>query len=247
MQLRWRSAARTHPGLVRQVNEDSMLVRDDTALWVVADGMGGHDNGQWASQTLVGQFAHVALDGALESRGGALATALDDGNRAIVSASAASGKQMGTTAVVAHVDGSEVLCLWVGDSRIYRWRHGLLTQLTRDHSVVQELVDRGHLDASEAESHPMAHVLSRAIGTEAELRYENVVDVAVPGDRYLLCSDGLTKVVPEDVIAAVLGLGNIDRAADELVSSTLERGAPDNVTLVIVLIEEVTAVIGGAA
>ncbi len=247
MQLRWRSAARTHPGLVRQVNEDSMLVRDETALWIVADGMGGHDNGQWASQTLVGQFAHVHLDGALEARGGALALALEEGNQAIVSAGAASGKQMGTTAVVAHIAGNEVLCLWVGDSRIYRWRHGLLTQLTRDHSVVQELVDRGHLDASEAEHHPMAHVLSRAIGTEGDLRYENVVDVAVPGDRYLLCSDGLNKVVGEEVIAGVLGLGNIDRAADELVSVTLERGAPDNVTLVVVLIEEVTAVIGGMA
>lgn len=136
MSLSYRSASRTHVGLVRTVNEDSMLARDDAALWIVADGMGGHDNGQWASQTLVAQFA--ALDLAIDrtARGTAIVRAIEDGNRAINVAALAAGKQMGTTAVVIHCDADDVLLIWVGDSRIYRLRGGQLAQLTRDHTKI---------------------------------------------------------------------------------------------------------------
>lgn len=240
MRLRYRSAVRTHPGNVRKVNEDSALSRDDAALWLVADGMGGHAHGDWASQTLAEHLAAVDLSVPPAERGPAIMAALHAGNAAIVEAAARAGSQMGTTAVVLHLEGNDVLCLWVGDSRIYRFRRGGLEQLTRDHSMVQELVDRGLLDASEAELHPMAHVLSRAVGTEANLRADALHDQALPGDQYLLCSDGLTKVVPEDVIARMLRLPSVNAAADRLVAETLARGAPDNVTVIVVSVEEVT-------
>lgn len=241
MQFRYRSAPRTHVGLVRKVNEDSMLARDDASLWVVADGMGGHDNGQWASRTLVEQFATVDLDVDRQARGAAIVRAFENGNRAINAAASAAGKQMGTTAVLVHSDADDILLLWVGDSRIYRLRAGSFVQLTRDHTLVQDLIDRGTLLPEEAETHPMSHVLSRAVGTEPDLRYESSVDKALAGDRYLLCSDGLTKVVPDALMAKILSAGSIDLAADRLLAETLERGAPDNTTLVILSVEEVTA------
>jgi len=239
--LRYRSAPRSHVGLVRAVNEDSVLVRDDAALWIVADGMGGHDNGQWASQTLVGRFAQLDLSIDRAARGPAIVQAIEEGNRTIHDAATMAGKQMGTTAVVMHCDAGDVLLIWVGDSRIYRLRGDLMVQLTRDHTLVQDLVDRGSLAAEEAESHPMSHVLTRAVGTEATLRYDSIVDTAQAGDRYLLCSDGLSKVVPDDLVAAILATGTIDTAADRLLSETLGRGAPDNTTLVVLSAEEMTA------
>lgn len=242
MRLRYRSALRTHPGNVRRVNEDAALARDDAALWLVADGMGGHANGQWASQQIAAQLGALDLTIPAAARPTAIADALKAGNAAIVHAGAQAGAQMGTTAVLLHFEDSHLLCLWVGDSRAYRFRRGGLTQLSRDHSVVQELIDRGSLLPEEAEHHPMAHVLSRAVGTEAELRPEAISDTIQPGDTYLLCSDGLTKVVPEDVIARLLRLPGINAAADRLVAETLARGAPDNVTVIVISVEEATEV-----
>jgi len=239
--LRFRSALRTHPGLVRAANEDAAIARDDASLWVVADGMGGHENGQWASRTLIDQFETLALGIDPQTRGAAIIGALEAGNRAINAAAVAAGKQMGTTAVLLHCEADDVLLLWVGDSRIYRLRGARLEQLTRDHTLVQELVDRGSLAADEAESHPMSHVLSRAVGTEAALRYDSRTDKAQAGDRYLLCSDGLTKVVPEGTMATLLGQGSIDAAADRLIERTLSGGAPDNCTVVVLSAEEMTA------
>ena len=241
MRLRYRSAPRTHVGLVRKANEDSMLARDEVALWVVADGMGGHDNGQWASQTLVAQFAALNLHINRNARGAAIVQAMQQGNRTINEAAAAANKQMGTTVVIVHCDADDVLLLWVGDSRIYRLRGEMFTQLSRDHTLVQDLVDRGALAAEEAESHPMSHVLSRAVGTEPVLRYETLVEKALPGDRYLLCSDGLTKCVSDMRMAAILSAGSIEAAAERLIAETLEGGAPDNTTVVVVSAEEATA------
>jgi serine/threonine-protein phosphatase Stp1 len=242
MRLRYRSALRTHTGCVRQVNEDTGLARDDVALWLVADGMGGHANGQWASQTVAAHLAALDLAVPASARGPAIIGALKASNQTITEAAAKAGTPMGTTAVLLHISGADLLCVWVGDSRAYRFRRGGLVQLSRDHSAVQDLVDRGALTPEEAENHPMAHVLSRAVGTEAELRPEAISDSAQPGDCFLICSDGLTKVVPEDVIARLLRLPGVNAAADRLIAETLARGAPDNVTVVVVAVEETTEI-----
>ncbi len=240
MRLRYRSAVLTHPGLVRKVNEDTALGRDDVALWLVADGMGGHAHGDWASQTLAAQFGALPLPAADGDNRGAILTALHAGNTAILDAASRAGSEMGTTAVLLHLRGPELLCVWVGDSRAYRFRQGRLVQISRDHSVVQEMVDRGMIEADEAESHPMAHVLSRAVGTEAQMRADAVQDQAQPGDLYLLCSDGLTKVVPDADIVPLLRQPTVSQVAERLVAETLARGAPDNVTVIVISVEEVT-------
>lgn len=243
-ELRIRSAAGTHPGAVRAANEDSILSRDDLKLWVVADGMGGHANGQWASATVVS-----ALDAVRLGEGDPypyLLGALYAGNGAIVRAAVAAGASMGTTVVALHLGAGEVTGLWVGDSRIYRARGGVLTQLTRDHSVVQELVDRGSLSAADAETHPMAHVLSRAVGIEEELAHDAFRDAALAGDTYLLCSDGLSKVLPHDLIEQRLAASPA-RAVELLIADTLAAGAPDNVSVIIVALEETTVLVPAGA
>ena len=238
-QFRIRTAAGTHVGGVRTVNEDTILSRDDLGLWVVADGMGGHANGQWASQTLVAALNDVVLgDGDPYPH---LLNALYAGNGAIVRAAAVGGASMGTTVVVLHLGDAAVTGLWVGDSRIYRRRDGILTQLTRDHSMVQELVDRGTLTADEAETHPMAHVLSRAVGMEESLSHDAFRDEAAVGDVYLLCSDGLTKVITHEAIEARLSVSPV-RAVEGLIADTLAAGAPDNVSVIVISLEQATMI-----
>ncbi|KAB7648273.1 PP2C family protein-serine/threonine phosphatase [Polymorphobacter fuscus] len=237
--FRIRSAAATHVGAVRTVNEDSILSRDDLCLWVVADGMGGHANGQWASTTLVETIDAVQLGD--DDPYPHLLGALYAGNGAIVRAGAANCASMGTTVVVLHLGDREVTGLWVGDSRIYRRRDGVLSQLTRDHSMVQELVDRGSIAADEAETHPMAHVLSRAVGMDEELSHDAFRDEAAIGDVYLLCSDGLSKVLTHDAIDARLAASPA-RAVEGLIADTLAAGAPDNVSVIVVSLEQATMI-----
>jgi serine/threonine-protein phosphatase Stp1 len=237
--FRIRSAAATNVGSVRTVNEDAILARDDIGLWAVADGMGGHSNGQWASATVVEALNAVTLDSSDPYQH--LLGALYAGNGAIVRAGAVAGTSMGTTAVVLHLGEREVTGLWVGDSRIYRCRDGVLTQLTRDHSMVQELVDRGTLTPEEAETHPMAHVLSRAIGTEESLSHDAFRDEASVGDIYLLCSDGLTKVISHEAIAARI-TESPTRAVEGLIADTLAAGAPDNVSVIVISLEQPTVI-----
>ena len=227
------SVARTHPGR-REVNEDAILSRDDLGLWAVADGMGGHKGGMWASATVIEALARLASEA--DGQALPLDRAVAEGNQEIVEAGREVGGTIGTTVVALSFDGTFLSGLWVGDSRIYRWRDGRLERMTRDHSIVQELVDRGTLRPEEAEKHPMAHVLSRAVGVQATIAADHFDTEAAPGDVFLLCSDGLTRVVAEHEIAAELRHGNVQVAADALIEATLARGAPDNVSIVVVRI-----------
>lgn len=227
------STARTHPGR-RAQNEDAVLARDDLGVWAVADGMGGHQGGSWAAATVIETLARLACEA--DGRPVALERAVAEGNQEIVEAGRQIGGTIGTTFAALAFDGQAMTGLWVGDSRIYRWRDGVLERLTRDHSIVQELVDRGTLQPAEAERHPMAHVLSRAVGVQAAVDADRFGLEAVPGDMFLLCSDGLTRVVSEPEIAAELATGNAQAATDTLMELTLARGAPDNVSVVVVRI-----------
>ncbi len=233
--LRWGGA--THVGRVRSNNQDQYLARDDTGLWAVADGMGGHSGGEVASQiacdTLGDSFAVHTVDGLVE--------AVEHANTAVFRAGADDPQLtgMGTTVVaLAVVDhrGSEVLAIAnVGDSRCYRYSQGELDQLTTDHSLVADLVREGSLSPEEAAVHPQRNIVTRVLGV-----YDTVpVDVfAVDphhGDRYVLCSDGLFNEVPEPAIATVLRrVPDPADAADELVRLAVEGGGRDNVTVVVV-------------
>lgn len=238
--FRIKTASVTHPGLVRAANEDSLLVREGEGVWLVADGMGGHANGAWASGAVAHAVSQVLVGGGFDADVAALAQALQAANAHIFSTAAAKGARMGSTAVLLHIAGDRFACVWAGDSRIYLMRDGVLHRLTRDHTQVQEMVDRGLLTAQEAERHPMGHVLSRAVGVQEVLELEAVSDLVRPRDIFLLCSDGLSGFVSEAEMAERLGGFPGETACRRLLEMVLSRGAPDNVTLVAVGCEETT-------
>jgi serine/threonine protein phosphatase PrpC len=233
-------AALSDPGKVRAANEDSFHADADRGFWLVADGMGGHANGAWASQAIVEQLGRTSLSGLLTADVTMAAEALHAANARIFGEAQSSGRRMGSTAAVLLVSGGRFAALWVGDSRIYLLRGGALHQLTRDHTQVQEMVDRGLLTREEAANHPMSHVISRAVGVEAAMEVDVIVDDAAPGDVFMLCSDGLSGLVSSDEIAAAIGGKRPRRACEGLLATCLDRGAPDNVTVIVVACEPLT-------
>jgi len=238
----WRidAVATTHPGLVRRVNEDSHLARDGDGLWVVADGMGGHAHGDWASNAVVQALESVAVPADFHAATHAVSDAIHSANRRIWSEAQRRGQQMGSTAVALLIGGGCFAALWVGDSRIYVLRDGELHPLTRDHTQVQEMVDRGLITVEEARHHPRGHVLARAIGVGARLSVDVVTDDVLPGDLFLLCSDGLTGVVDDAAIARTLNGADKRAALDTLIAAAIDGGAPDNVTAILVGVAEGT-------
>ena len=239
-QLRVESLATSHEGRVRTNNEDSFCERPEVALWAVADGMGGHENGEWASAAIADALRAVALPEAFEPACQAIADSLHAANGRIWAEASARDIQMGSTVVALHLNGPNFAIFWVGDSRAYLLREGTLHQISRDHTQVQEMVDRGLLDIESARDHPMSHVLARAVGVQPDVAVDVIADEVAPGDVFLLCSDGLTGQVQDGEIAELLALPNHRSALDQLVALTLERGAPDNVTIIIVAVNETT-------
>lgn len=238
--FRLTAVASTDVGCVRAENEDSFCARDDDGLWCVADGMGGHSNGKWASQVIADQLAGVEPGDGFEESWQAASQAIHAANARIWEEASERGVQMGSTVVTLCVRDGNYLVLWVGDSRAYLLRNGALHPLTTDHSQVQEMVESGMITAEAAERHPMRHVLSRAVGVEGEIEIETRAGKIVAGDRFLLCSDGLTGVLSEPEIEELA-----DRAAEAdalaaMMGLALARGAPDNVTILLVSAGEVT-------
>src|SRR3954447_7721610 len=191
--LRFRDATLTHPGRVRSNNEDSVLARPDKGLWAVADGMGGHEKGEWASAAITAALAEATLSDDFDEAAAAVAQALPTASEQIWAEGQSLGAPMGSTAVALLLRDSRFAAFWAGDSRCYLLRAGVLYQLTTDHSQVQDMVAAGRLTPEEAEGHPMAHVLSRAVGVEPELELDAVSDEAMIDDVFLICSDGLTR------------------------------------------------------
>ena len=236
MTLRLRSSAMTDAGPRRKHNEDAFVDRPDLGIWAVADGAGGHQAGEVASGMIAATLGEISPGlGATEAlaeiraRIGAVHRALID-----EAARRGPGVAIASTVVVLCVRAAHYACLWAGDSRAYCLSGGEFYQVTRDHSLVQELVDAGVIGADETERHPQANVITRAVGAgEADgLALDKATDVLRPGDRFLLCSDGLTKTIPEEHIAVLLGEGGED-AAQRLVEAALARQASDNVTAVV--------------
>jgi serine/threonine protein phosphatase PrpC len=223
------SHARTDKGRVRGHNEDSYSARDD-GLWAVADGMGGHEGGEWASGRIVEVLDKIDLAlGFEETCEEALAAAVA-ANRQILVEGKQRGKSMGSTLIMLVIEGTHYGLLWAGDSRAYLMRGGKLQRLSRDHTQVQEMVTRGLMTPEQAQGHPMGHVLSRAVGVQKEIELDRVEGEIQPGDIFLLCSDGLHGVVGDEAIAEHFSRDAPDRALDKLIDLTLEKGAPDNVT-----------------
>ncbi len=228
--------AQSHKGLVRQLNEDACLALPDARLWAVADGMGGHAAGDVASQ-MVMDMLQTVVDTAGDNLSPALLSqALQEANRALVNYSKQQllGTLAGSTVVVLFIQAQQYHLLWAGDSRCYLLRENELRQLSHDHSQVNEMVEQGLLAASEAESHELANVITRAVGVDSELDIAICSGPCQAGDLFLLCTDGLTKELPDNEIYQYLQHDDIADASKALLHSTLVSGAKDNVTSILV-------------
>ena len=228
--------SRTHVGLRRKVNEDSILVRTDRGLWAVADGMGGHDAGDVASTKVTEALLHLPIvyhpDDVVECA----ITALNRVNQELIllAGSGETPRTIGSTVVGLVIAEGQYRCFWAGDCRAYRVRDAEVVRLTRDHSLVQDLVDAGMLDAAEADGHPNSNVVTRAIGVVTDLKIDTVSGEALAGDQFLLASDGLTRLIEDAELHAILSAMQPAEAVEKLIDTVLERGAPDNVSIILV-------------
>jgi serine/threonine protein phosphatase PrpC len=239
------SAADTDVGLVRKQNEDAFLDRPDIGLWVVADGMGGHQDGRLASTSIVDALASLPEPTDGTSFIGEVRARLTEVNQQLVATAAAREGHVviGSTVVAFMTFGHFFACLWAGDSRLYQFRRGQLTQVTRDHSQVQEMVDAGLLSPDQAESHPLGNVITRAVGVAPVLELDKVTDPLEQDDLFLLCSDGLFKGMSDEQVALVLGEAPFETIPRTLIDTAMAGGSKDNVTAVVVRIgPEKTAV-----
>src|SRR5215210_5201983 len=232
-------------GRQRQGNEDNYFVR--APLFVVADGMGGAQAGEVASEIAVDSF-----DGGLGNGFPAdgLVRIIQEANRRIHDRSRTDEQAagMGTTCTAAYVGESDVTVAHVGDSRAYLWRDGELTRLTRDHSLVGELVARGKLTEEQAEAHPQRSVITRALGPERDVAVDVETFAACDGDVYLLCSDGLTSMIHEPGVRPVMErMTQLDRAGRELIAAANEAGGRDNITVILFRLEDVDGGSGAGA
>jgi len=236
--MEFNCSIRTDVGHKRKLNEDSLLSLPEHGVWAVADGMGGHDSGEVASALVIEAVANAARTEGFDARIARVTGALGAANDSLIAIGRAQDQKrtMGSTVVALLLEEGRYCCLWVGDSRAYLIRHAEVEQLTRDHSLVQDLVDAGMLAAEEAENHPDANVLTRAVGASSRFRVDRVSGTPEPGDIFLLASDGLTRLVSKDEILAELSGRSLEAAADALLQLTLGRGAPDNVSFALVAV-----------
>lgn len=228
--------SRTHVGLKRKINEDALMTRTERGLWAVADGMGGHEAGEVASGKIADALSTLPIVYSLQETIDDAVAALQRVNRDLIALARGSGlpRTIGSTVVGLAISGEEFRCFWAGDSRAYRIRTGRIAQISRDHSLVQDLISAGMLSEAEARTHPNANVVTRAVGVTEDLQVDVVSGDVRPGDIFLLASDGLTRVVEDSEIAAELTSSGAADAADRLIELVLERGAPDNVTMIVV-------------
>jgi type VI secretion system protein ImpM len=224
----WRSAAISNVGRVRDENQDAFVERADDGLWLVADGMGGHQGGRLASQLVAERVQHVAVTGDVAAIARDLSTAILSANADLRSRGEEQpGFDGGTTVVALCVHGEQGIALWAGDSRLYRLRGGEIVQLTRDHSVAEEA---GTMTGD-------GHMLTRAVGGADLLTLEELRLDIRPGDRFLLCSDGLYGDLTSEEIAARLAAPDCTSATQSLVDLALQRGGADNATAVVIAVD----------
>lgn len=237
--ITWITASATDVGRKRKINEDSLLTRPEIGLWVVADGMGGHAAGDVASNAVIHPLMHI-------ERGESLSGFTQDVEDALLlvnqqlrdyATDQLEGRTLGSTVVSLLLSQRTGVCLWAGDSRLYRLRGGQLSRLSRDHSAVQEMVDAGAITQAEADSHPKSNVITRAVGGNDVLFVDSAVFAPEVDDTYLLCSDGLYNEVAEDSIRRKLAMP-AEEAVTRLMNEALDNGGRDNVSIIVVKLVE---------
>ncbi len=234
--LSWQSFGLTHVGKVRKHNEDSFVDRADIGLWVVADGMGGHSAGDVASQMIVDSLGNVTAGSSLPQMVTEIEDRLLNVNSRLLEKSTEGDKRLtiGSTVVAFLAYRDLGVFIWAGDSRLYRRRDDRLQQLSTDHSQVELYVEQGLISREEATNHPHGNMITRAVGAADELYLDMDMCGLQSGDRFLLCSDGLSKHVTDLEIRDMLADGSAEEAANNLLELTLTRKAADNVTVIVV-------------
>jgi len=231
--LDWVSTARTDVGMVRDHNEDALLDRPEAGLWVVADGMGGHSAGDLASGMLVERLESIEppedLNHLLDT---AESIVLEVNSELRKIAKEREAHMIGSTIVSLLAFDDYALCLWAGDSRLYRLRGDNLIQVSQDHALVAELMERGVITPEQAVNHPQGNLVTRAVGASDTLYLDLEIVQLKPGDRFLLCSDGLDKEVTDAEIKQAMQDHPQAGFADPLVELALERGSRDNVSVI---------------
>ncbi|WP_394203328.1 PP2C family protein-serine/threonine phosphatase [Shewanella waksmanii] len=227
----------SHRGTVREINEDACLELTHLGVWVVADGMGGHAAGDVASQLVIDviqeSLSHCTPEQVSQAL---LVSALEESNRRLrqMSEQQFAGKIAGSTVVILWIHQHQYHLMWAGDSRGYLFRGNELKQITKDHSQVNDMVDEGVLLPEEAEQHPLANVITRAVGVDDYLLVDIKQGTLVNNDIFLLCTDGLNKELTDNEIANAIQPGNIIDSGMALIHSSLVRHAKDNVTCILV-------------
>jgi len=233
--INWHSAGSSHVGRIRKVNEDAFYHSADQGLWVVADGMGGLARGDYASSVVVEACLHFGKSSTLAASIRDLETRLRAAhNRCRQSFKVGKGEPVGSTVAVLFSYGQYIFFLWAGDSRIYRLRGDQLKQNTIDHTVAQEMSTRGELRPEQVAYHPSAHVLTRAVGVHQMLHLEIDYTTVEPGDRFLVCSDGIYNELSPADIQQLMSLDPAAKAVDALLGNALDNGGRDNMTAIVV-------------
>ncbi|WP_428353119.1 PP2C family protein-serine/threonine phosphatase [Methyloprofundus sp.] len=231
----WSSWARTHVGMVRKVNQDAFADLSDKQLWVVADGMGGHQNGNVASAEIVKAFKQFEPEERMGATVKKIYLQLKKVNYSLLEQAAQVGGNtvIGSTVAILYAKQSRCVTIWSGDSRIYLFRRGELKQLTRDHNNESRLLAEG-FSRKEIKVHHDAQILTHAIGGEPEAFLDAQTQEVRHGDIFLLCSDGLNKEVTDSEIEEVLRRLSCPQAVNDLIDLALHRGGRDNITLMLV-------------
>ena len=229
------TGAVTHIGKVRQRNEDSYLTRPEVGIWAVADGMGGHEGGDLASQTVIAALQTIERPTSAVDLLANCKSQVAVANERLRTISRERGDVIiGATVAILLVYDCHYACVWSGDSRIYVVRAGQIIQLSRDHTEVQKLLSEGTITPDEAKTWSGSNVITRAIGVFDEPELEMTSGPLQPGDSFVICSDGLTNHVQDDEILNCVRTNLSQQACDRLLELTLERGAIDNVTVIVV-------------
>jgi protein phosphatase len=243
----WVGIGRSEIGLVRTMNQDAFAVLDHMGLWAVADGMGGHVGGEIAAQTAIATVQSHSVSSSEQLRTGSasptdiLTNLISRAHEAILDRARAQSKLkgMGTTLVLLAIVPDQTPMAYlahVGDSRAYRLRSGTLTQLTKDHSLIEKYLERGILTPEMAKTHPERHVLTRALGIPSAAKPTISAFPLQDNDLILLCSDGLTKMLEDEAIRDIFAGGETEPShiCNRLVTAAIDRGGEDNVTVVVV-------------
>ncbi|ABD80782.1 PP2C family protein-serine/threonine phosphatase [Saccharophagus degradans] len=230
------TSSMTHTGCVREKNEDALIALPKSGIWAVADGMGGHDAGDYASRCVISHLYQAAANYQGQALVDAIPSVIQAANTELYryANSISTESVIGSTVVVLVLENDRYHCFWSGDSRCYLLRDDTFTLITRDHTEAEELLAEGILSLEEIKNTPAANTLTQAIGVDESPYVDYICDYIYEEDRFLLCTDGLTKVYSDEQLALRVDANNIDKINQSFLTGALDAGAPDNLSSIIV-------------